>query len=259
MRVECEGGALLDFQGPWWHQVCRDRDFPNCRCYGLVRVFFQASCSWWSEGLFGLSFSVAPPIQALWGLPSLGVLLCCSACQAHRGAPSGWGPTLQTGASVTERSTLGGVLLHSSVRQAFDGPVSPLFSCQCWHVGRERLLWCLHPLHVTQHYHLASKAAQLSSKGISHHNLLPPLPSICFSAVNSNPRPGIASHYPYSSSQPLHLSEDPHLCPGYVWLWQGCLILIPFRLPQISCFTLSLKCFSPDSDNYPNVGIGPLL
>ena len=25
------------------------------------------------------------------------------------------------------------------------------------------------------------------------------------------------------------------------------LILIPFRLPQISCFTLSIKCFSYDS------------
>ena len=36
-------------------------------------------------------------------------------------------------------------------------------------------------------------------------------------------------------------------------------ILIPFRPPQISCFTLSLKCFSSDSDNCPAVGIGPLL
>ena len=36
-------------------------------------------------------------------------------------------------------------------------------------------------------------------------------------------------------------------------------MLIPFRLPQISCFTLSLKCFSSDSDNCPNVGIRPLL
>ena len=32
---------------------------------------------------------------------------------------------------------------------------------------------------------------------------------------------------------------------------KDCLILIPFRLPQISCFTLSLKCFSSDSDNCP--------
>ena len=33
---------------------------------------------------------------------------------------------------------------------------------------------------------------------------------------------------------------------------------IPFRLPQISCFSLSLKRLSSDSDNCPNVGIGPL-
>ena len=35
--------------------------------------------------------------------------------------------------------------------------------------------------------------------------------------------------------------------------------LIPFRLPQISCFTLSLKRFSSDSDSCPSMGIGPLL
>ena len=40
---------------------------------------------------------------------------------------------------------------------------------------------------------------------------------------------------------------------------KDCLILIPFRLPQISCFILSFKCFSSDSDNCPNVGIGSLL
>ena len=40
---------------------------------------------------------------------------------------------------------------------------------------------------------------------------------------------------------------------------KDCLILIPFRLPQISCFTLSLKCFSSDSDNCPDVRIRPLL
>ena len=40
---------------------------------------------------------------------------------------------------------------------------------------------------------------------------------------------------------------------------KDCLTLIPFRLPQISCFTLHLKCFSSESDNCPDVGIGPLL
>ena len=39
----------------------------------------------------------------------------------------------------------------------------------------------------------------------------------------------------------------------------SCLILLPFRLPQISCFTLSLKCFSSDSDNCPHVGTGALV
>ena len=38
---------------------------------------------------------------------------------------------------------------------------------------------------------------------------------------------------------------------------KDCLILISFRLPLISCFTLSLKCFSSDSDSCPTVGTGP--
>jgi len=40
---------------------------------------------------------------------------------------------------------------------------------------------------------------------------------------------------------------------------KDCLILIPFRLMQISCFTLNLNYFSSDSDSCPTVGIGPLL
>ena len=48
-----------------------------------------------------------------------------------------------------------------------------------------------------------------------------------------------------------------------VWGMYGCskdyLILIPFGLPQISCFTLSLNCFSSDSDNCPDVGNRPLI
>ena len=40
---------------------------------------------------------------------------------------------------------------------------------------------------------------------------------------------------------------------------KDCLILILFRLPQISCFTLSLKCFSCYSDSCPDMGIGHLL
>ena len=40
---------------------------------------------------------------------------------------------------------------------------------------------------------------------------------------------------------------------------KDCLSLIPFRLPQISCFTLSLNCFSSHPYNCPNVGTRPLL
>ena len=56
----------------------------------------------------------------------------------------------------------------------------------------------------------------------------------------------------------LHLPRDLSPRLGYVWLRQG-LILIPLRLPQISCYTLSLKCFSSDSDNCSDVGIRLLL
>ena len=109
---------------------------------------------------------------------------------------------------------------------------------------------------MTQQYHLASTAAWLSSIGISHYDLLPHIPSTRLSAVNSSPHPGTAPQSPNSSSQLLWTSVP-------VWGMYGCskdcLILIPFRLPHISCFTLSLKCFSSDSDDCRVVGIRPLL
>ena len=63
---------LLVLQGRWRHQVCRDTDCLCRRSYGRIRVFIRAFFSWRSEGLFGQSFSVTPPIQALRGLPCLG-------------------------------------------------------------------------------------------------------------------------------------------------------------------------------------------
>ena len=81
---------------------------------------------------------------------------------------------------------------------------------------------------MTQQYCLASMAAWLSSTGVSHRSLLPHLPSIC----------------------PV---RDMYGCG------KDCLILTLCRLPQISCLTLSLKCFSSESDNCLDVGIGPLL
>ena len=48
-------------------------------------------------------------------------------------------------------------------------------------------------------------------------------------------------------------------CRSMYGCLKDCLILIPFRLPQISCLTLTLKCFCSNSDNCPDVGIGLLL
>ena len=59
-------------------------------------------------------------------------------------------------------------------------------------VWGEKRLWWLHPLHMTQQYRLASMAAWLSSTSISHHSLLPHIPLVCLSAVNSSPCHGIA-------------------------------------------------------------------
>ena len=112
---------------------------------------------------------------------------------------------------------------------------------------------------MTQQYRLASMAAWLSSSGISHHDLLPHIPSICLSTVNSSPRPGISPQSLNSSSQTLQLPGDLCPCLGYAWLGQGVSDSHLFRLPQVSCFTLSFKCFSSDSGNCPDVGIGPLL
>ena len=58
--------------------------------------------------------------------------------------------------------------------------------CSAANAGmRERLCWWLRPLQVTRQYCLASMAALLSSTGISHHNLLPHIPSICLSRVTA--------------------------------------------------------------------------
>ena len=106
---------------------------------------------------------------------------------------------------------------------------------------------------MTQQYHLASMSAWPSSTGISHHNLLPHIPSIRLSTVNSSPHHGIAPQSLNSSSQPLCLPKTSIPIRGMYGCNKDCLILIPFRLPQISCFTISLKCFSSDSDNCPSV------
>jgi len=71
-KLSVKVAQLLGLWGSWWCQVCRGTDCLSCRNYSPIRVFFLAFCSWWSDGLFGQSFSVAPSVQALRGLLCLG-------------------------------------------------------------------------------------------------------------------------------------------------------------------------------------------
>ena len=146
--------------------------------------------------------------------------------------------------------------MSGTYRSPWVGASLSTFSCGCWRVKREAVVMALPPS-VAPQYCLASLAAGISSTGISH-DLLPPIPSIHLSEVNSSPCPGISPQCLDSSSQLLHRPGALYPCPEYVWLQQGLLILIPFGRPQVSCFTFSLKRFSSDSDSCPSVGIGPL-
>ena len=141
----------MAFGDPGGTKLCRDADCFRHKRYGPIRVFFRASCSWRSEGLFGQSFSVALPIQAVTGLPCLGSFSIVQRIRHIEGPLA---------ALQCIRCLLGQPLCCSAANASS--------------VGRERL-W-LQPLHVTQQYHLASMAAWLSSTGISHHSLLPHIP-----------------------------------------------------------------------------------
>ena len=127
-----------------------------------------------------------------------GVLLCCWASQAHRGGP----PWLGSYSVVQCIRHLTGQPLYCSAADA--------------DMSGER-----GPPRVPQQYRLASMAAWLSSTGISHHSLLPHIPSIHLSEVHSSACPEIAPQSLNSSCQPLCLPGDLGPCLGYVWLWQG--------------------------------------
>ena len=75
MRAEHGGGAAAWLAGTLAAPSVRGRRPPPPQRYAPIRVFFQASCSWRSDGLLGQCFPIAPSMQALGGLP-------------------GWGPTL---------------------------------------------------------------------------------------------------------------------------------------------------------------------
>ena len=96
------------------------------------------------------------------------------------------------------------------------------------------------------HRHFPPQSPPSHPLDLSLHSQQQPLPWDC----STIPKLQLPAAVPFRGSMSLS---------GTYGCSKDCLILIPFRLPQISCFTLSLKCFSSDSDSYPPVGVRPLL
>ena len=230
VRVEHEGDATAWLVGTLAATNVQGHGLPLPQELCPIRVFCWASCSWPSEGLFGQSFSVGRPIQALRGLPCLGSFSVLQ-CIRHIEAPI-WGPPQFRVSGIWWAS------LYCLVASA-----------GVW--GERGYGWWLHPLCMTQQYCLASMAAQLSSTGISHHNLLPHIPLICLSAVNSSHRPGMA---------PQPLNQLPDTAPSGVCMAAAKAIWFSFHLGcHRSAVSVSALNVSSDSDSYPSVGLGPLL
>ena len=108
LRVDCEGGAAAWVTGTM--AVPSVQGLPQLQELWQYQSPFSSAGSWLSEGLYGLSFSVAPPIQALRELPCLGSLSVFQHIRHIEGAP--W---------------LGSY--SCSAHQGRDGPASLLLSC----------------------------------------------------------------------------------------------------------------------------------
>ena len=93
--------------------------------------------------------------------------------------------------------------------------------------------------------------------GISHQKSPPSHPLDPYFHSQQQPSPWDCSTVPKLQLPAAAPSRGPECLPGVCMavartVWFSLLI-------QISCFTLSLKCFSSDSDSCPDVGIRPLL
>jgi len=93
VRGECEGNTAAWLAGTLAAPSLQGHGHPLPQELRPYQSLFWASCSWWSEGLFGQSFSVAPPIQALRGLPCLGSFSVVPRV-SHLKRHPGWGPTV---------------------------------------------------------------------------------------------------------------------------------------------------------------------
>ena len=181
---------------------------------------------------------------------SLASLSLCLHLFRHLEGTLAWGPSLLFGASGKQRAPLAGVLLCRSGHQALKGApwvgsyaVVPCIRWAILFIVQQPMLACgegeamamAPPAPCDSAVSPCFHGCWLSSTGISHHSLLHHAPC----SVNSSPRSGISPQSLNSSSQPLHFQGTCVPVLGMHGCGKDCLILSPFRLPQISCFTLS--------------------
>ena len=192
--------------------ACRDTNCLRSRSYGPTE-FFRASYTWRWEGLFGQSFSVAPPVQALRGILCQGSFCVARYIRHIEGLPP---PRRSAHQALKGARWVGSYSVVQSVRRL----MVSLYSAAGAGVWRERG----YGDGSTPYVWLSSIALlpwlPAFPPAISHHDLLPRIPSLGLSAVNRSPHLGIAPQSLNSSSQPLPLPGDLHFCLAYVWLQQ---------------------------------------
>ena len=93
VRVEHESGTAAWVAGTLAAPSVQRQELPLPKGVMALSVFFRASCSWWSEGLFGQSFSVALPVHTFRGIPCLGSSSVDRHIRHLKGHPE-WRPTL---------------------------------------------------------------------------------------------------------------------------------------------------------------------
>ena len=180
------------------------------------------------------------------------VQLCCSAPQTHRG------------------STLTVVLLCRLAPEALKGaPWLGAYSVvQCLRRLTGQLLYCSALMLAC-----GEREAMVMAPPSAHDSvvitMLPWLPGFPLLALlttisSLTSPPPVSLHSAAALAPGLLPATAPSRRPAFLSgvcmaVGKDCLILILFRLPQISCFTLSLKCFSSDSDSCSAVRIRPLL
>ena len=203
-----------------------------------------------ATGVTVLSEPFFKPLVAGDQKASLASLSPCLHLFRHLEGALAWGPSLLFGASGKQRAPLAGVLLCRSGHQALKGApwvgsyaVVPCVRWAILFIVQQPMLACgegeamamAPPPPCDSALSPCFHGCWLSSTGISHHSLLHHTPS----SVNSSPRSGISPQSLNSSSQTLHFQGTCVPVLGMHGRGKDYLILNPFRLAQISCFTLS--------------------